>query len=145
MRVYAEKGMKCASCMATSRPRRPYFSLANTTMDRPSGVSSARLESCAASASSPSVTPRTGEELHGLAISQRNGSGFIEQQRVYVAGRLHGLSAHGQHVVLHHAIHAGDPDCGKQSADRGGDQANQQCNQDRHRRHRDRLQQSATL
>jgi hypothetical protein len=34
--------------------------LASTTIERPSGVSSARLESCAASASSASVTPLTG-------------------------------------------------------------------------------------
>ena len=52
--------MNCASCSATSRPRRPYFSFASTTMERPSGVSSARLESCAASASSLSLTPSTG-------------------------------------------------------------------------------------
>ena len=37
-----------------------YFSLASTTIDRPSGVSSASDASCAASASSPSVTPGTG-------------------------------------------------------------------------------------
>ena len=49
--------MNFAWCAATSRPRRPYFSLARTTIERPSGVSSARLDSCAASASSPSVTP----------------------------------------------------------------------------------------
>ena len=34
--------------------------LASTTIERPSGVSSARLDSCAASASSSSVTPATG-------------------------------------------------------------------------------------
>ena len=43
-----------------SRSRRPYFSLASTTIERPSGVSSASEASCAASASSRSVTPRTG-------------------------------------------------------------------------------------
>ena len=45
-----------------SRPRMPYFSLASTTMERPSGVSSASEASCAASASSCSVTPRTGRK-----------------------------------------------------------------------------------
>ena len=43
-----------------SRLRMPYFSLASTTIERPSGVSSASEASCAASASSCSVTPRTG-------------------------------------------------------------------------------------
>ena len=44
-----------AACM--SRSRRPYFSLASTTMLRPSGVSSASEASCAASASSARCTP----------------------------------------------------------------------------------------
>ena len=52
--------MNFALCAATSRPRRPYFSFARTTIERPSGVSSARLDSCAASAISPSVTPEAG-------------------------------------------------------------------------------------
>ncbi len=60
MRVCAVKGMKCASCGASSRPRRSYFSFASTTMERPSGVSSASEESCAASASSASLTPGSG-------------------------------------------------------------------------------------
>ena len=52
--------MNFALCAATSRPRSAYFSFASTTIERPSGVSSARLDSCAASASSPSVTPAAG-------------------------------------------------------------------------------------
>ena len=40
--------------------RRPYFSLASTTMERPSGVSSLREERWAASASSAGVTPGSG-------------------------------------------------------------------------------------
>lgn len=42
------------------RSRSPYFSLASTTTERPSGVSSASDDSCAASATSASVVPRTG-------------------------------------------------------------------------------------
>ena len=60
MRVCAVNGMKSASCVANSRPRNPYFSLASTTIERPSGVSSASEESCAASAISASVTPGAG-------------------------------------------------------------------------------------
>ena len=129
MRVCAVKGMNCASCSATSRPRMPYFSLASTTMERPSGVSSARLESCAASASSPSRDAAHGNELHRLAIAQRDGAGLVEQQRVDVARGFHGLAAHGQHVVLHHAVHAGDADGREQAADGGRNQADQQRDQ----------------
>ena len=43
-----------------SRSRMRYFSLASTTIERPSGVSSASEASWAASASSCSVTPRSG-------------------------------------------------------------------------------------
>ena len=43
-----------------SRSRSPYFSLASTTMLRPSGVSSASEASCAASASRSSPTPSAG-------------------------------------------------------------------------------------
>ena len=60
MRVWAVKGTNWALSCAMSRPRMPYFSLASTTIERPSGVSSASEASCAASASSCSVTPRTG-------------------------------------------------------------------------------------
>ena len=60
MRVCAVKGMNSASCAANSRPRSLYFSLARTTIERPSGVSSASEESCAASAISASLTPGAG-------------------------------------------------------------------------------------
>ena len=51
-----------------------------------------------------------GQKLHRLPIAQSDGSGLIEQQRVHVAGRFHRFAAHGQHVVLHHAIHTCDSD-----------------------------------
>ncbi len=57
IRVVAEKGMNSACICPSSRPRRLCFSLASTTIERPSGVSSAREESCAASARSLSATP----------------------------------------------------------------------------------------
>jgi hypothetical protein len=60
MRVCAEKGMNLALSSPMSRLRMPYFSLASTTIERPSGVSSAREASWAASASSCSLTLRTG-------------------------------------------------------------------------------------
>ena len=60
MRVWAVKGTNCACGSATSRPRRLNFSLASTTMVRPSGVSSASEASCAASARRSGVTPGAG-------------------------------------------------------------------------------------
>src|SRR5260370_402180 len=45
MRVCAVKGTNTASCEARSRPRRLYCSFASTTIERPSGVSSAREKS----------------------------------------------------------------------------------------------------
>ena len=60
MRVCAVKGMNMGLCGANSRPRNPYFSFASTTIERPSGVSSANEASCAAFASSASVTPGAG-------------------------------------------------------------------------------------
>ena len=71
------------------------------------------------------------QELDCLPISQRDRAGLVEQQRVDVAGGFHCLAAHRQHIVLHHAIHAGDADGGKQPADGGRDQADQQGDQDR--------------
>ena len=60
MRVSAENFTNCAPNFSTSRPRRLNFSFASTTMDRPSGVSSARLASWAASARVSRLMPVTG-------------------------------------------------------------------------------------
>ena len=62
IRVWAVNGTKRACMGAISRARSPYFSLTSTTIERPSGVSSGKLESWAASARSWSETP-------GMAIS----------------------------------------------------------------------------
>ena len=59
IRVEAEKGMNSCSWPASSRSRMPK-SFARTTIDRPSGVSSASEASCATSASSCWSTPLTG-------------------------------------------------------------------------------------
>ena len=74
-----------------------------------------------------------GNELGGLAIAQGDGAGLIQQQGIHVAGGLDGASAHGQHVVLHQTVHAGDADGREQSANGGGDQANQQRDQHENR------------
>src|SRR3954465_93467 len=59
MRVCAVNGTKRAPVGASSCSRCPYC-LASTTIDRPSGVSSASDDICAASASSASETPGIG-------------------------------------------------------------------------------------
>ena len=73
--------------------------------------------------------PCSGMNSTACRLPERDGAGLVEQQRVDVAGGLHGLAAHGQHVVLHHAVHAGDADGGEQPADGGRDQADQQRDQ----------------
>ena len=68
MRVCAVKGTKARCGWADiSRPRNPCC-LASTTIERPSGVSSARLESWAASASSSTRTPREGRNSVAIRL-----------------------------------------------------------------------------
>ena len=95
-------------------------------MDRPSGVSSARLASCAASARSSILHARQREELGRHAVAERDGAGLVEEQRVHVARRLHRAAAHGEHVLAQEPVHAGDADGGEQAADGGGDEAHQE-------------------
>ena len=102
---------------------------ASTRIDRPSGVSSARLESSAASASSRSSSFGRGTELGRLAGAVRDGAGLVEQQRVHVTRRFDRPAAHRQHVAADEAVHARDADRREQAADRGRDQAHQQRDQ----------------
>ncbi len=65
IRVVAEKGTNVWS-PDSSRSRMPKRSFASTTMERPSGVSSASEASCAASATSCSVWPPTGKKSDAM-------------------------------------------------------------------------------
>ena len=56
IRVWAVKGMKVAWALR-GRGFSPYFAQTSVTIDRPSGVSSARLARCDASARSSMRTP----------------------------------------------------------------------------------------
>ena len=67
IRVVAENGTKVCSPVS-SRSRRANCSLASTTMERPSGVSSASEASWAASASSCSVWPPTGTKREAMRL-----------------------------------------------------------------------------
>ncbi len=62
MRVCAVKGTTVKPAPSRVRPRMPKRSFASTTTLRPSGVSSARLASWAASARSRSSTPSSGRK-----------------------------------------------------------------------------------
>ncbi len=134
MRVMAEKGIKVAAGSTSSV--KPYFSRARATIERPSGVSSERLESMAASARSRSSTPCSGTKRVAWRLPSVMVPVLSKQQHVDVARRLDRAPAHGQHVALHHAVHARDADGRQEAADGGGNQAHQQRDQ---RRHRDRL------
>ena len=110
-------------------PRSPYFSFASTTIERPSGVSSLSEESCAASASSRSSTPGSGDELGRLAVAEGDRAGLVEQQRVDVARRLDRAARHGEHVEAHQPVHAGDADRRQKRADGRRDQGDEQRDQ----------------
>ena len=60
IRVCAVNGTNDACVSTSSRSRIPYRSFARTTIERPSGVSSASDANCATSASSRSSTPGAG-------------------------------------------------------------------------------------
>ena len=49
-------------------------------------------------------------ELSGLAVSERDGAGLVEQQGINVARGLHGAARHGEHIKANKTIHAGDAD-----------------------------------
>jgi hypothetical protein len=74
-------------------------------------------------------------ERSRLAVAEGDGAGLVEQQRVDVAGGLHGAAGQGQHVEAHQAVHAGDADGRQQRADGGRDQRHEQRHQ-----HHDRIE-----
>ena len=134
MRVWAEKGIKCipsgmASDGLTERPRSPYFSFASTTIERPSGVSSASEASWAASASSCGRGVPHRDKLHRLAVAQGDRAGLIQQQHIHIPGGFDRPPRERNHVALDQAIHPGNADGREQPADGGGDQAHQQRHQ----------------
>ena len=71
-----------------------------------------------------------GDELGGLAVAQGDRAGLVQQQGVHVTSGLHGASGHGQHVVLHEPVHAGDADGRQERTDGGRDQADQERDED---------------
>ena len=143
IRVCALKGTSTASTGSTAIT--PYVSSHSRTIDRPSGVSSARLERSAALARRFSETPCTGSGRGRFPVADRDRAGLVEQQGRDVTRGLDRPARHGQHVVLHQPVHAGDADRRQQTADRRRDEAHEQ--RDEHddvllgvRVHRERLE-----
>ena len=100
-------------------------------MLRPSGVSSASDASCAASANVGKSTPSTGVNSTACRLPSVIVPVLSKQQHVDVARGFDGPADGGNHVGLNHAVHAGNADGREQSADRGGNQADQQRHQHR--------------
>ena len=129
IRVCAVNGTKRACIGAISRARSPYLSLTSTTIERPSGVSSGKLDELGRVGQFLVGDARHGDQLGGLAVAQRDGAGLVEQERVDVARGLDRAAGHGQHVEADQAVHAGDADGREQGADRGRDQGDEQRHQ----------------
>ncbi len=72
-------------------------------------------------------------ELDCLAIAEGDRSGLVEQQSMHVTGGLDGPPADRDHVLLGETIHARDADGGEEAANGRGNEADQQCDQDRRR------------
>ena len=131
MRVCAVNGTNVrVRARASPAPRMPNFSLASTTMLRPSGVSSASEASCAASASSCSVNAGRGHEtpmalrlpsvmVPVLSSSSTSTSPAASTARPLMASTLRWSNA----------VDAGDADGAEQAADGGRNQADQQRDQ----------------
>ena len=77
------------------------------------------------------MTPGNGNEFDRLAIAKSDRAGFVEQQSVDVARSFDSFAAHGEHVVLHDAVHARNADGGKKAANGGRNEADQQGDKDR--------------
>ena len=123
IRVCAVNGISCASRgSAVVQP----FSCARSTIDRPSGVSSARDDSSAASTRSPSVDPGQRVERRRPPVAVGDRAGLVEQQGRHVAGRLDRATGECEHVALHEAIHPGDADRREQRTDRRRDETDEQ-------------------
>ncbi len=75
------------------------------------------------------VDPGDREQLRGDPVSQSDGSGLVEQQRVDIARRLDRTTRHRQDVELDEPVHAGNADCRQQRADRRRDQCHKERDQ----------------
>ena len=65
-------------------------------------------------------------EVTGLSIAQRDCAGFVQHQNINISGCFNGSAAHSKHIGLIETAHSRNTDCGKQRADGGGREADQQ-------------------
>ena len=70
--------------------------------------------------------PAGREEVRRHAVAERDGARLVEEEGLDVARGLYGPAAHGEHVALHQAVHAGDADRREEGPDGGRDEADQQ-------------------
>ena len=130
MRVWAENGMTVVLPMSNFGSASPKSPLPRAMIERPSGVSSARLE---ASAAAGKVLGRDAGHWHELgrhAIAERDRAGLVEQQRVDVARRLDRAAGSRDDVEADQPVHAGDADGRQKPADRRRNQTDEQRDQD---------------
>ncbi len=100
--VCAVNGTNSACSVDMSCSRIPYC-LASTTIERPSGVSSASEDSCADFGQLGLGHAGHRDELRREAVADRDRAGLVEQQHVHVAGGLHGAAGEREHVAAHRA------------------------------------------
>ncbi len=140
MRVCALKGTNVGGGQIVAGSRTAAQLLcASVTMLRPSGVSSASDDSCAASRQLARASrPGAGRSATACRLPVVIVPVLSSRSTCDVARGLDGLAAHRQHVLLHHAVDAGDADGGEQAADRGRNETDQQRDQHGHREGRGR-------
>ena len=122
--------MNVASCSPSSRSRRPYCSLASTTIERPSGRLVGERGELRDLGELALLDAVDREELGGLPVAERDRAGLVEQEHVDVAGGLDRAAGHREHVALDEPVHAGDADRREERADRRRDQRDEQRDQD---------------
>src|ERR1700736_5460882 len=131
--VYAEKGRNFAWSSPMSRPRMPYFSFASTTIERPSGVSSERDASCAASASSFSLMPGSGMNSAAcrlpsviVPVLSRSSVSTSPAASPPPPPPPH----HRENIDPQEPVHPGDSDRRQKRADRGRNEGDEKRNED---------------
>ena len=70
-----------------------------------------------------------GDEVAGLAVTERDRAGFVEQEDVDVARGLDSTAGGGEDIALEQPVHPSDADRTEQATDGGGNQADEKRDQ----------------
>ena len=124
-RVVAENSMKPLRGGASGIGIR-YFSCVSATIERPSGVSSARLSKQRRFGRLVLADAGHGDDFRRQTVAEGDGAGLVEQEGIDIARRLNGAPRHGKHVEFQQPVHAGDADGGQQPADGGRNERDEQ-------------------